>query len=303
MTNTQEKPETTEKQIPTVDDAMLVELFTTTGKMIQAEDTALAAEEAELSRQLAAVQRERSKTQLSLRALGYVDAVHNNIALTVRPMALNLVRFLANPHSAFSTHSVPERYEDTLVESKDFASKILKRMAKAKNEPSVKPLDEANVIAVYPSTAAMSVWVGGSMPLHKPTVNVKISNPACKAIVLGFDSGWYVCPLMETSYIICGKANAPQGDFRRYKTRDGAIKAAYNYATTAKLTARKTIPPELEDVYKKSLEHQAEWQAWRDKKKAEREAAGKPEPGMFEIMSNVGKKEDGQPDDFTAWLA
>lgn len=289
--------------IPTIDDAILETLFTSTGEQLKADDFALAEQEQELAQKLNRIRAQRAEHQISLRALNYVDDVHNGVALTVRPMVLDLKKFLTDPHSSFSAYIVPKRYEEAVAADKNgggMAARMLRNI-EGEDKPQVKPLSEARVIAIFPSTVAMSVWVKNSMPMKRPDAKIVYPENPGKAIILGFESGWYLFPLSETGQAIIGNAYAPSRQFRYYKTRDGVMKAAYEYATSCKLSARKTIPSELENVYQQYLVNQEKRKEWHAKKRAEREANGEEEPDIS--FSMFRKKEEGEPENFTAWHA
>lgn len=134
------------KPIPVIDDSMLVELFTKTGEQMQVDDVELAAQESALSKQIAQVREKRAKHSLSLRSLAYVDDIHNGVALTVRPMVLDLIKFLSDPHSAFSRYIVPKRYEDEVKKGQEVS---LQSRIDGKDKPTVQPLEQARVIAIF----------------------------------------------------------------------------------------------------------------------------------------------------------
>ncbi len=276
-------------QLSKINDEFLINLFTKTGVDIIEEFSKLLARKKELEAELADVMLELDADDLSLRALRYVDDIHNNMALTVRPLVVDLVQFLNDPDGAFSIFCVPDRYEEE-KKPESFAVSVMRSIEPA-DKPDVRPLKKSAAIGVFASTMAMTVWVGKqfSSPIDgQPRADIDCSSLR-KIIVLGFKSGWYICPLAETGQTIIGGSRALQKMFRYYKVRENAIKAAYNYVTDGKLSKKSVIPPELEDAYKQKLLNDEEWAEWRESQ----EPTGN--------LGMLGQKEEGEPEILHIW--
>lgn len=276
--------------LPVVNDDMLVEMFTSTGAAIQAEDAKLAEEEAQLQAKLAEIQAARKKHHIPLSALRFVDDVHQGVALMVRPLSIDLVRLLSDPDSAFNRYLLPRRHGEEVAGYRETG------------QPELRPLEEAQAIAISPATVAMSVWLSPTLPMHPRKAQIKFTKNWGKALMLGFASGWYVRPLAETGHTRIGGQRPPERVWRYYKTRDGAMRAAYDYAVSRKLTRRTTVPPELTEAYQRWKAHDAEMRAWRKKYHAERAAAGQG-GSQTDTLLLFGSKPEGRPEDLHIWHA
>lgn len=285
MNKAENKPEN-----PVVDDTLLGRFFASRDDLCSA-DALLEEEEAELLARLKVLQAERKLRSFSVRLLDYVDVLHNGIAMTVRPMVVDLVTLLNNPNGVVPPEMMPPRQVEPDTDGlRDFAGILERSNARvADPKPEMKPAEDAQVLVVCRSLALIQeTWLkrGGILFPGDPTIQERTS--LYKALVLGFESGWYVCGLLPNRY---------EAAYQRFDNREEALTAAYGYAIDGGLSNANAVPPELVEVREQMADHERRLQAWRKSKQAEARANG----GM--VMLEIGASAKNPAPSLHIWHA
>ncbi len=223
--------------------------------------TLFGAEGEEMATALAA---QRNEFQLDTKVREFVDHVHNGVPMMVRPLQVDLMRFLEDPHSIYCLlFTVPPRYDTWLERQKksglDTTSNFLNMMDESGGKPPLQPLAEAKALAVSTSLLALgSLQNRAIYRSNKPrTAEIELADafPTSKLLVLGFESGWYLFELHETDQSAFGPPSPPMDGYGPYPTQGKALEVAYTHlATKQDIPGKPAVVPELELAYATACE-------------------------------------------------
>lgn len=202
---------------------------------------------------LSAAQKKQKLTQQQGELLEFVDVEHRGVALLARPMVVDLSTFLANPKNAFPSFGVPPKHN---AAAPDFGGSAIGGMEAGRLEkdtasgnPAVPAPENAHVFGVMPAVHAMGSWASGMSTESGTQGGADLIYPKNwgQSIVLGFDSGWYVCAILRNVGESFPHAPAPTVAYRKYRSQEAALQSAYDYAVTGSLKkgVRAEPPPEL----------------------------------------------------------